>query len=125
MQDSNVQNDDTLLEPERLYVITRRDLSPGYQATQATHAALTFAIEHPALTRRWHDDSNYLVVLAAADESELITYLDRAASRGLKTTVFREPDLNDEVTAIVIEPGEEARRLCANLPLALREMAMS
>jgi peptidyl-tRNA hydrolase len=104
-----------------LYVITRQDLSPGYQATQAAHAALAFSVEHPGLTRRWHDESNYLIVLAAPDEPSLLALLQRAESQGLRTTLFTEPDLNDEATALVIEPGLAAERLCANLPLALRE----
>lgn len=101
-------------------MLTRRNLTPGYQATQATHAALAFAVEFPELTKAWHDESNYLVVLATENEQELVQYLNEATDRGLRTTAFREPDLGDQLTAIVLEPGVEARRLCSNLPLALR-----
>lgn len=36
------------------------------------------------------------------------------------TTKVNEPDLGDEYTAIALQPGEQARELCASLPLALR-----
>lgn len=104
--------------------MTRRDLSPGYQATQAAHAALDFAVGYPALTKAWHDSSNYLVVLAAEDEAELLRLADLAWDRGLQYSCFVEPDLNNETTAIVIEPGEATSKLLANVPLALREAAM-
>lgn len=110
-----------------MYVITRRDLTPGQQATQAAHAAFDFAVQHPDLTREWHDESNYLIVLAAADQTELLDLASRSWDKGLRYTLFTEPDLpeGDQITAIVIEPGEETSRLCSNLPLALREAAMA
>jgi len=107
-------------------VITRRDLTSGQQATQAVHAALDFSVAFPELTKEWHDQSNYLVVLAAANQEELLDLASRAWDAGLRYTVFTEPDLpeGDQITAIVIEPGEATSKLCANLPLALREEAM-
>ncbi len=100
-------------------------MSGGYQATQSAHAALQFSVAFPDLTRKWHDESNYLVVLACADEAELLSLAERAAERMLCYTVFREPDIGNEITAIVIEPGDETSRLLSNLPLALREPAMT
>jgi peptidyl-tRNA hydrolase len=105
--------------------VTRSDLSAGYQATQAAHAALDFAVAYPEITRAWHDTSNYLIVLAAADEDALTTLASTAWERGLRYSIFTEPDLGDAITAVVIEPGEAASRLCSNLPLALREVSMA
>lgn len=49
------------------------------------------------------------------------------ASRALRTNIgvslFHEPDLNEELTAIALEPGDTARKLCSNFPLALKETA--
>lgn len=104
--------------------MTRRDLSPGYQATQATHAALTFSVEHPDVTRQWHDESNYLIVLAAPDEAALASLAARAFESGIRFSIFREPDLDNEITGIVLEAGPVAQRLCSSLPLALREEAL-
>lgn len=110
--------------PAKLYVLVRRDLSEGQQATQATHAALDFAVTYPDLVKAWHDESNYLIVLSVADEKELLSYADRAWDLGLRYSVFFEPDLDNTVTAVVIEPGRTTSKLCANLPLALREAVM-
>lgn len=34
--------------------------------------------------------------------------------------MFYEPDLDNAITAIAVEPSDKSRRLLANLPLALR-----
>lgn len=94
------------------------------QATQAVHAALTFAVEHPHLAAAWHDSSNYLIVLGAADEAELVQLVGRARQSLLNVTEFHEEDLEDQLTGIVIEAGPVASRLCSSLPLLLREEAL-
>ena len=108
-----------------MYVVTRQDLTPGNQAAQATHAALTFAFEHPDIFRSWHETSQYLVLLAAPDEAALLGLPQRAERAGLSTSTYREPDFDDSVTAVVIEPGELTSKICANYPLALREDCMA
>jgi hypothetical protein len=35
--------------------------------------------------------------------------------------VFIEPDFENQITAVCIEPSEKARKLFSHLPLALRE----
>jgi peptidyl-tRNA hydrolase len=107
--------------PDKLYIVTRRDLPPGFQATQAAHAAFAFAAAHPVVFQPWIADSNYLVVLSVADESALRVLLEQAVQRHLRFTAFHEPDRNDELTALALEPGPATSRLCANLPLCLRE----
>jgi peptidyl-tRNA hydrolase len=107
-----------------LYLITRRDLTPGFQACQASHAAFQFAVMHPDVVRTWHTDSNFLVILTVEDEDALLGLADEASERGLTYTVFVEPDLNvphGEYTAMALEPSPDAEKLVANLPLALRE----
>lgn len=99
--------------------MTRADLPPGVQAVQAAHAALDFAVRHPELTSGWHEASNTLVVLAAADELALCWLLDDARRRQLVAVPFHEPDLGDALTAVALEP--QAARLCSKYPLALAE----
>lgn len=93
------------------------------QVAQAAHAAFTFAHDHPELTRAWHEQSQYLVIVAVPDQDALRALADKADTRGIPTTVWTEPDLDDAVTAVAFAPGQAARRLCANLPLAGRTQA--
>jgi hypothetical protein len=91
---------------------------------QGIHAAFQFAVEHPALVKEWHMNSNYLVVVAVPDEAGLISLWSRAYGKGITNTYVREPDYDNQVTALVLEPGDAARRLCSQYPLALREKAV-
>ncbi|MGH9123205.1 MAG: peptidyl-tRNA hydrolase [Acidimicrobiales bacterium] len=97
--------------------MTRADLPPGTQACQALHAAVEFAFAFPALTARWHAESNTVVLLTVADEAYLTTTAAEARAVGLRVVTFHEPDLGGETTAAAFEPS--AHRLLSHLPLAL------
>jgi len=73
----------------------------------------------------WILKSNYLVIVAVPDEDALLDLIKTAAERGITRTAVREPDLNEEATAVAFAPGPAARRLCANLPLALRDKELA
>ncbi len=79
-------------------------------------------MKYPELTRRWFDESNYLILVSVPNEEVL---LDHAATIGVPNAVIREPDLNNEATAVAVGPSETAWRALAQLPLAFREVAMS
>ena len=102
-------------------MITRQDLDNGYQAVQSIHAAIQFKFEHPEISRDWFENSNYLGLLSVANEQELVSLIEQAIQKGLKVSVFREPDINDQITAIAIEPGNKSKKLCNRLKLALHE----
>lgn len=104
----------------KLVVITRRDLSEGYQAVQSMHAAIQFQHEHPEIAKKWHSNSNYLALLSTQDEDSLKDLIQKCQSRGLRFSVFTEPDIDDQITAISIEPSSETQRLCSSLPLAFK-----
>jgi peptidyl-tRNA hydrolase len=112
-------------DPSRLYIAVRADLSSGLQVAQAVHAAFAFAHEQPAVTNHWLTKSNYLVVVAVPDEIALMDLISEASRRGITRVAVREPDIGDEITAVAFEPGVAAKRLCACLPLALRELAVT
>lgn len=38
----------------------------------------------------------------------------------IKLSVFREPDIDNQITAIALEPGTQTKKLCSNIKLALR-----
>ena len=101
-------------------MITRSDLEPGYQAVQSMHALRQFTAEHPEIDRIWFENSNYLGLLAAANEQELVALTEQAAQLGIAFSIFREPDIGDQITAIAIAPGPKSKKLCSRLKLALR-----
>jgi hypothetical protein len=103
---------------EKLYVIGRADLPPGLRAAQIGHALVEWCIAHGDEARTWHRTSNNLVLLEVADEGSLLELLGRLQTEGFRTASFREPDCDDELTGIVVEPV--AARLLSSLPLALR-----
>lgn len=105
----------------KLVVVTRQDLSPGYQAVQASHASIQFQHEYPEISKKWHSESNYLALLSTKDEQSLNNLIEKCQSKGLNVSVFTEPDIDNQITAIAIEPSIETQKICSNLPLALKE----
>lgn len=101
---------DDVAPPRKLYVVTHRDLDIGYQAVQSGHAAVEFQHQHPELADLWHQD-NYLIFLSAPERTVMMDYLWRAYHADLPLVVFREPDLNNEVTAFAAlpDPGPQAQ----------------
>jgi peptidyl-tRNA hydrolase len=108
-----------------LYIVVRSDLPPGLQAAQAVHAAFHFSHDHPELVAPWIIRSNFLVIVAVPDEDALLDLIKEASVRGIVRTAVREPDIDDEATAVALAPGDAARKLCAALPLALKQVAMT
>lgn len=107
----------TIESGDKLFLVTRRDLSIGLQAAQACHAMRQFVAEHPRVDCEWFNRSNYLVLLTVADEIELIAFATRAGDMSLAHSTFFEPDFNNQATAIAIEPHKNAAKLCRSLPL--------
>jgi hypothetical protein len=64
-----------------------------------------------------------LVFLTVADEQELIKLTSKAILSGIKHTVFREPDLNNQITAVAFEASDEARKLTSSCPLLGKEVS--
>lgn len=101
----------------KLYVITRQDLSPGQQAVQSAHALQEFNFEYPNLTKQWHSTSNTLALLACGSEAELEILALKAEYKAFPISRFREPDRNNELTAIAL--GPEGKSLVRGLSLTL------
>ncbi len=100
----------------RLYVLVRTDLRRSSAAAQAAHAVAQFLIEHP--TSEWRNDA--LVILEVKDEPTMQKELDRLSYRlgtSLKRSFFREPDLDDELTAVAIELADPDRNALRSLKL--------
>lgn len=102
-------------------MITRADLEPGYQAVQSMHALRQFTEEHPERDKEWFKNSNYLGLLSVSDESALNALIEQAANQNIRFSVFREPDIDNQITAIALEPSPKSKKMCSKLKLALRE----
>lgn len=72
---------------------------------------------------KWHEDSNFVVVLAAENQIELLSYWQKMHDVAAAVLV-REPDIDDEATAFAAL-GHEAGRMLSALPLCLKEPAMA
>jgi hypothetical protein len=75
-------------------------------------------MKHPVVANYWYLKSNNLVLLQVPNEECLKHLASRAEDAGVDHSVFREPDFDDTVTAVAIEPA--GARLVSSLPLALR-----
>jgi len=91
-------------------------MSDGYKAVQSTHAAINFIFEHPGRAGPWFHNSNTLAELEANDEAHLERLIEKCIKLDLIHTVFREPDIGNQITAIAIEPSRLTRKVTSNLP---------
>ena len=93
---------------------------PGQQAVQAMHAAIDFCFQHPEEAKDWQTKSNYLAVLSVANESELQRLVQKLEQRGHTFTLFYEPDLGNQLTAVAIGYRDDLKKLTGGLPLMLK-----
>lgn len=81
---------------------------------------MQFIFEQPEISSHWFKDP-YLAVLSVENEDSLKDLISKLQEKNLKFTIFREPDINNQITAIAIEPSLETRRLTSCFPKMLRE----
>jgi hypothetical protein len=93
----------------------------SYQAVQSGHATIQFQYDYPEIAKEWYNKSNILVYLSVENEDALKHLIYKLEKNHIKYSVFREPDLDNQITAIAIEPSEKTRRLVSHLPLMLKE----
>lgn len=103
-------------EQTKLVVITRSDLTPGYQSQQSTHSIADFAYEFPQEFKEWKTTSNSIICLQVNNEKEL-NDLYLKLSKLTSVTKFYEPDLNDELTSICLYADKDVRKKVSYLPL--------
>lgn len=104
----------------KLYIITREDLFPGQQLAQSIHAARQFAADFPEIEKQWFEQSNTIVCLSVKNLFSLWELIDKAQRHNVKVSYFREPDLENQLTAIALEPTKKTSEICRGLPLALK-----
>lgn len=103
-------------EESKLVVITRSDLTQGYQSQQSTHSVADFAHEFPQSFNEWKTTSNSIICLQVNNETELDTLYNKL-SKLTSVTKFYEPDLNDELTSICLYANKDIRKKVSYLPL--------
>ena len=111
-----------MTQVHKLTVVSRRDLNPGYQATQSIHSVAQFIFENPDVAKQWNKDP-YLAVLSVENESELEQLIQKLQKSNLKYSTFRESDIDNQITAICIEPSEKTRKVTSSMPLLLKEFS--
>ncbi len=80
---------------KRLYVLISKDLTPVYGCVQGGHAVAQYLLEHPK--QNWNNQ--YLIYLYA----NVNTWKRKLDMFGLDYSSFREPDLDNALTAIAVE----------------------
>ena len=82
---------------------------------------MAFMAEHKEISSEWYFKSNYLGLLSVKDEIHLNELVVKANELGIRCSVFREPDIDNQITAIALAPGPLTKRLCSRIPLALKD----
>ena len=96
-------------------------MSNGYKAVQSTHAAINFIFEHHGRASPWFRNSNTLIQLEAKDENHLKRLIRECQKKGICHTVFREPDIGNQITGLAMEPSPTTRKVVAHLPLLFKD----
>lgn len=105
---------------DKLYIVTRKDLTPGQQISQSLHVFREFVNQYNEIENDWYNNSNYICILSANDESHLNDIIEKCMLNKVKFSIFKEPDYNDSITSIAIEPGLKSKKITSSLPLALK-----
>jgi peptidyl-tRNA hydrolase len=79
----------------KMYVLVRRDLSPGQQAVQGGHALAEFLLH-----RKTDWNNGTLVYLGVKDLRELLKWMKKFDQTEIPYSVFHEPDIGNEPTAL-------------------------
>ena len=95
----------------RMYVIVRGELSETYRLVQGAHALAQFSLEHHEEFLHWNN--SYLIFLKVFNLNELRDFKNNKLNDGkVPFSVFREPDLDNQMTAIALyDTGEVVKGL--------------
>jgi len=95
----------------KLYAVGRGDLPPGLRAAQLGHACIHWVL-------KYGEPPDNLVLVEAADRAALEALRDALRAENVPMVEFYEPDLNDELTALAVDPG--GWKMLSSLPLAFK-----
>ena len=86
----------------KMYVIVRRDISPSYQAVQGGHALAEFLLNY---SQNWGNST--LIYLGVSNELQLKKWENKLTQRNITFAEWREPDIDNQITAIAAYSNEE------------------
>lgn len=90
---------------------------PGQKIAQSCHVAFVFSQEHMSITKNWMNNSNFICVL---ENNNLNSLIEKAKYYNISFSIFKEPDLDYQITAIALAPGSMTKKICSSLKLALK-----
>jgi len=106
----------------RLYVLVRGDLTKSQQAVQAGHAIAQYCLTRnysplqPGKLPEMLWKNEFLILLKAKDLTDLVVWREKIRAKGCNWAEFKEPDINNETTAVAAF-GTDLDDLLRNLPL--------
>lgn len=98
---------------EKLYVLVRKDLSKSQQAIQGGHAVAEYLLR--GRLSSW--DNGTIIYLAVHDEKDLKSWGEIFDIMCAWWVSFREPDKNNELTAIAALLDEDEQKVVSDLRL--------
>lgn len=79
----------------KMYVLVRKDLTKAQQAVQGGHALAQFLLNYQS---SWENGT--LIYLGTKGEWQLMNWIERLEEKQIDTAVWREPDMDNEITAV-------------------------
>lgn len=79
----------------KLYVLVRRDLSHSYRFVQGAHAVAEWCLKYPD---QWQNET--IVFVEVNNQYQLLNWVDILTANKVQFQTFKEPDLNNQITAI-------------------------
>lgn len=108
----------------KLYVLVRRDLPKSYRMVQGMHATALYGSKTNPYgsdysDKAWRADTGTIVSLLVNDEEHL-THIQNymATTIGIPVVSWREPDLDNELTAVAFLDRDEDGTVVRALRLA-------
>lgn len=92
----------------RMYFFVMGNLSGRQQGIQAGHAALEYVLKYPdGVTREFIHDHKTFIVLDGGTSGTMLERMAELEDLKIDYAEFREPDLNNSVSAIAFLVDEE------------------
>ncbi len=100
-----------------MVIITRSDLTPGYQAQQSIHTAFDFAYAFRNHLDHWKENTNGSDVALSVPNQAVLTKWYEKLSQFTDVTIFYEPDNDIQYSSIALYATPEIRKKLSSLPL--------